>query len=109
MKIVYFQLKANRRWLFSWTSSLTAQIEVEIMNENRFAVIHGSTEDYIDDLDSKNTNTATSTAGQMPMEFFAGVVIHEGQCTISVNTLNQSPTTSALTSHMRKKWKRIRI
>ena len=60
MKIVYFQLKANRRWLFSWTSSLTAEIEVEIMNENRFAVIHGSTEDYIDDLDSKNTGNEYS-------------------------------------------------
>ena len=64
------------------------------MDENRFAR----------SLDSKytntatNTSTATSTAGQMPMEFLAGAVIHEGQFTIpprTVNTLNQSPTTSA--------------
>ena len=27
------------------------------MNENRFVVIHGSTEDYIDGLDNNNTNT----------------------------------------------------
>ena len=51
------------------------------MNENRFAVIYGSTEDYIDGLDNKNMNTATSTAGQMPMEIFAGALIHGGQCT----------------------------
>ena len=56
------------------------------MNENRLAVIHGSTEDYIDGLDNKNTNTA----GQRPMELFADAVIHRGQLTISVNTLNQS-------------------
>ena len=65
-------------WL-DW--SLTAQTEVQNMNENRFAVIYGSTEDHIDGLDNKNMNMATNTAGQMPMEFFAGAMIHEGQCT----------------------------
>ena len=69
------------RCLIGWTWSLTAQTEVQNMNENRFAVIYGSTEDYIDGLDNKNMNTATSTAGQMPMEFFAGALIHGGQCT----------------------------
>ena len=34
------------------------------MNENRFAVIYGSTEDYIDGLDNKNMNTATRQYGR---------------------------------------------
>ena len=59
MKIVHFQLKANRLWLIGWTLSLTAQTEVQNMNENRFPLIHGSTEDYIDGLDNKNTKETT--------------------------------------------------
>ena len=46
---------------------------------------------------------------QTRVESFAGAVIHVGQFNISVDTLNQPPATSALTSHMEKKWKRIRI
>ena len=47
------------------------------------------------------TTSTRSTAGQLPMEFCADTVIHGGHFTISVNTLNQSPTTSPLMSHMK--------